>query len=62
MKDADLELRMSQRGRVGQLPGQREGLLAAPQGLIGIAQHPQALGRKAQAAHARVMAAVEEGV
>ena len=53
---------MGQAGGMGQLPGQREGLPAPPQGLIGIAQHPQALGRKAQAAHARVMAAVEKGV
>src|SRR5262249_14686357 len=62
MIDPEEDPRMSHRGRVRQLPGQREGLLTAPQGLIRIAQQPQGQGRMAQAADARVMAAVEKSV
>src|SRR5262245_57876314 len=45
-----------------QLPGQREGLPALLQSLLGIAEHPKSLGQKAQAARARVMAPVEKGM
>ena len=47
---------------MAQLTGQREGLPAPLQRLLGIAEHPKRLGRKAQAAHARVMAAIEKGM
>src|SRR5262245_1697722 len=45
-----------------QLPGQREGLPAPLQSLLGIAEHPKRLGRKAQATRARVMPAIEKGM
>ena len=42
-----------------QLTGQHESLPARLQRLLGITEHPKGL-RKAQAAHARVMAAIEK--
>jgi len=53
---------MGQAGGVAQLTGQQEGLPAPLQRLLGIAEHPKRLGRKAQAAHAWVMAAVEKSM
>src|SRR5258708_39461070 len=45
-----------------QLGGQHEALPGCLRSLLGIAEHPKRLGRKALAAHARVMAAIEKGM